>query len=81
MNDRVKEVVDLISDLKAAFPETQDSVFVILLKRLTERKFSDEKIVQMVNHTIDTVKKSRITVADVIGEYEYEGKQYKNLCE
>ena len=64
--DNREKIVDLISDLKKAFPETQDSVFEVLLKRLTECKFSDEDITQMVEQTIDNVKKTRITVADVI---------------
>jgi hypothetical protein len=66
MENRVEEVVELISDLKDAFPETQDSVFVALLKRLIARKLSDREIKSMVDKTIDTVAKARLTVADVI---------------
>ena len=77
--DNREKIVDLISDLKKAFPETQDSVFVVLLKRLTERNFSDSAITCMVNYTIDHVKKARITVADVLNETEDNGKQYEYL--
>jgi len=79
--DNREKIIDLISDLKKAFPETQDSVFEILLKRLTERKYSDSAISHMVNYTIDHVKKARITVADVLNETDDSNdKQYQNLC-
>ena len=71
MNNRQEKVIEIISDLKDAFPETQDSVFVALAKAMIRREYKDEDIAQMVENTIDNVPKTRLTVADVIS-FSYE---------
>ena len=76
MENREEKAVGLINDLIGAFPETQDSVFVALAKVLLKRNCSDEDIAQMVEETICNVKKTRITVADVI---QYSNEKPKEI--
>jgi len=64
--ERNEKVTGLISELIEAFPETQESIFVILAKKLIELNYSDDTIKRMVSKTILNVNKSRISVADVI---------------
>lgn len=66
MENRKEKVFEIIRDLIDAFPETQESVFLILIKILIKRNYKDEDIAQMVEKTIDNVKRTKLTVADVI---------------
>ena len=66
MDNRQEKIVEIICDLRDAFPETQDSVYTALVKVLIKRNYSDDDIAQMVERTILNVSKTRLTVADVI---------------
>ena len=78
LKERNERVTTLIEDLIKAFPETRESVFVVLIKKLIEYNFSDADISGVVDHTILNVNKNRLTVADVIGN-ETAGKKYAIL--
>jgi len=78
MDDRKEKVVALISKLIDRFYHTPDRFFVALAETLIERKYTDSQIKTMVDHTINTVTKTQLTVADVIGD-SYNQKQYEYL--
>ena len=77
--ERKEKVIELIGKLFDTFYDTPDRFFLALADIMIERNFSDKTIERMVESTIYKVKRTRLTVADVLEEPENEGKKYEYL--
>jgi len=61
-----EETKSEIRKLAAAFPDITNDFIILLAERITENKFTKERVRQAVNHVIDTNPYKRPSIADII---------------
>ena len=59
-------VANAVGKLMIAFQETTKDLFQLLMESILKIGFTEDEVTEMVEETIYTVKKSKITIADVI---------------
>jgi hypothetical protein len=67
-------VVGMVAKLTVAFYETPEMLFEALAKTILFLKLTESEVYAMTNEAIFTVKKTKITIADVINGREKEKK-------
>ena len=72
-------VAVMVGKLTIAFYETPESLFEALVKTILFLKFTESEVVKMVNNAIFTIKRTKITIADIIKE-QYEENEAKIIC-
>jgi hypothetical protein len=73
----IEFVVEMVGKLEIAFYETPEKLFDALVKTILFLKMSECEVSEMVNEAIFTVKKTRITIADVINGRDLPQKKYE----
>ena len=63
-------VAEMVAKLKIAFYETPDTLFEALAKVVLHQKMTKKDVFEMVEEAIFTVKKTKITIADIINGRE-----------
>jgi hypothetical protein len=69
-----KFVAEMVSKLTVAFYETPESLFDAMAKTILYLRATEDDVRKMVNDAILTIRRTRITIADVVGEYSEEKK-------
>jgi hypothetical protein len=71
-------IIRKVSKLSVAFYDTPESLFEALTKTVLFLELTESEVNEMVNEAIFTIRKTRITIADVINGRE---KNKKNESE
>ncbi|MDR2057653.1 MAG: hypothetical protein LBP83_05120 [Dysgonamonadaceae bacterium] len=61
-------VAEKVIHLATAFYETPEELFDALIKSVLHLKLTGEEVIGVFNEAIFTIKKTRITIADILGE-------------
>jgi predicted nucleic acid-binding protein len=67
-------VAEMVSKLAVAFYETPESLFEALAKTILYLQATEDDVRKMVNEAILAIRRTRITIADVVGAYSEEKK-------
>jgi hypothetical protein len=67
-------VAEIVSKLAIAFYETPQPLFDALIKTILYLRATEDDVCKMVNDAILTIRRTRITIADVAGQYSEEKK-------
>ena len=59
-------VAEMVRKLSVAFYETPEALFTALAKVILLLKMTEKEVFEMVEESIYTIKKTKITIADVI---------------
>ena len=68
-------VAEMVRKLSVAFYETPEKLFDALAKVILHLKMSKKEVFEMVEDAIFTIKKTKITIADVINGRENKPKE------
>ena len=69
-------VVKWIAKLEIAFPETSETLLDALTKTVIWLQFKEDEVINSFNRAICTVKRTKITIADIVKE-KYESSHGK----
>ena len=69
-------VAGMVAKLEIAFYETPETLFDALTKTILFLKFTEKEVTGMVNKAIFTVKKTKLSIADIVKE-QYEDNKSK----
>jgi hypothetical protein len=67
-------VAEMVGKLTVAFYETPGSLFEAMAKTILYLRASEDDVRKMVNEAILTIRRTRITIADITGAYSEEKK-------
>jgi hypothetical protein len=71
----VEYVAEMVGKLTVAFYETPEKLFEALIKTILFLKMTESDVCEMVNDAIFTIRKTKITIADVINGHEEKPKK------
>jgi hypothetical protein len=61
-----QEIKEEVKKLLAVFPEVTNDFLIILIDRLTDNKFTKDRVKDAISHVIDTCPYKRPSIADII---------------
>jgi predicted nucleic acid-binding protein len=68
-------IAEKIAKLEIAFYETPERLFDALVKTILFLEMTEYEVAEMVNEAIFTIKKTKITIADIINGRNKENKK------